>query len=139
MVGFIMIFIPCFLKTHSKFRVLITSHFWNVLEELSFSAYLFISLVIIWFFSSRQNSILMTMPLIIMVSISSCFVAYLIAVPFYLFVERPFKNLLNFIVFPNRNIFKKQKDVDDSDDEEEDEKKEKEGEDNDSTSPSPEK
>lgn len=62
----------------------------------------------------------MTMPLILIVSISSCFLAYLVALPFYLFVERPFKNFLNLIVFPNRSIFKKQKDIESDEDDDED-------------------
>lgn len=112
-----MIFIPCILKSHSKFRLLISSHIWNILEELSLSAYLFSTLVVAWYFSSREGNLLMTMPLIIIVSISTCFISYIIALPFYLFVERPFKNFLNLIVFPNRSIFQKKKRVDDSEEE----------------------
>jgi hypothetical protein len=40
----------------------------------------------------------------------------LIAVPFYMIVERPFKNFLDLILFPKSSIFKKQKDLDDDDD-----------------------
>ena len=41
-------------------------------------------------------------------------------------IERPFKNFLNLVLFPNRTIFDKQKDVDDDDSEEEEgEEKEK--------------
>lgn len=55
-------------------------------------------------------------------TLSSCILSYLIAIPFYLLVERPFKNFLDLILFPKSSIFKKQKDLDDeeSDDEDED-------------------
>lgn len=52
-----------------------------------------------------------------MVTISSCMLSYALAVPFYLLVERPFKNLIDLIIFPRSSIFKKHKDVDDDDDE----------------------
>jgi len=35
------------------------------------------------------------------------------AVPFYILVERPFKNFLDLILFPRSSIFLKQKDIDD--------------------------
>jgi hypothetical protein len=41
-----------------------------------------------------------------------------LAVPFYIFVERPFRNFLDLILFPKSSIFKKMKDVDDDDDDE---------------------
>lgn len=50
------------------------------------------------------------------VTISSCLISYLCAVPFYLLVERPFKNFLDLILFPKSSIFKKSKDIDDDDD-----------------------
>lgn len=37
------------------------------------------------------------------------------AVPFYLIVERPFKNFLDLILFPKSSIFKKSKDIEDED------------------------
>ena len=40
------------------------------------------------------------------------------AVPFYILVERPFRNFLDLILFPKSSIFKKMKDVDDDDDDE---------------------
>jgi peptidoglycan/LPS O-acetylase OafA/YrhL len=115
----IMILIPCILKTHSRFRKVISSHFWNVLEELTFSAYLFSALVLAWYFSSRQNNIIISIQYLACVSIASCFVSFIFAVPFYLIVERPFKNFLHLILFPNRSIFEKQKDVEDDDSDEE--------------------
>jgi hypothetical protein len=42
--------------------------------------------------------------------------SYLLAIPFYILVERPFKNFLDLILFPRSSIFKKQKDIDDEDD-----------------------
>lgn len=40
------------------------------------------------------------------------------AVPLYIFVERPFRNFLDLILFPKSSIFKKMKDVDDDDEDE---------------------
>lgn len=50
------------------------------------------------------------------VTISSCMFSYLLSIPFYLLVERPFKNFLDLILFPKSSIFKKQKDIDDDED-----------------------
>lgn len=61
------------------------------------------------------------MSFIFLVTISSCITSYIVAIPFYLLVERPFKNFLDLILFPKSSIFKKHKDVDDDDDEDEDE------------------
>jgi len=47
------------------------------------------------------------------ICVSSCIVSYLLAIPFYMIVERPFKNFLDLILFPRSSIFKKQKDLDD--------------------------
>jgi hypothetical protein len=41
--------------------------------------------------------------------------SYFLAVPFYLIVERPFKNFLDLILFPKSSIFKKSKDIEDED------------------------
>ncbi len=38
------------------------------------------------------------------------------AVPFYILVERPFRNFLDLILFPKSSIFKKMKDVEDDED-----------------------
>jgi hypothetical protein len=50
---------------------------------------------------------------------SSVIISYLLAVPFYILVERPFRNFLDLILFPKSSIFKKMKDVDDDDDDDE--------------------
>ncbi len=42
--------------------------------------------------------------------------SYLLAIPFHILVERPFKNFLDLILFPRSSIFKKQKDIDDEED-----------------------
>ncbi len=55
-----------------------------------------------------------------MITISSCILSYIVAIPFYLLVERPFKNFLDLILFPKSSIFKRTKDIEDDDDEEED-------------------
>jgi peptidoglycan/LPS O-acetylase OafA/YrhL len=60
------------------------------------------------------------MPNLFMISISSCIISYIIAIPFYLLVERPFKNFLDLVLFPKSSIFKRTKDIDDEDDEDED-------------------
>ena len=51
-----------------------------------------------------------------------CILSIIAAVPLYLFVEKPFANILNLILFPAQSIFSKKKDLeDDSDTEEEEE------------------
>jgi hypothetical protein len=71
---------------------------------------------VLWFFASRdQNTILQT-GYLIQITVSSCIMSYLLAVPFYILVERPFKNFLDLILFPKSSIFKKHKDIDDGDD-----------------------
>lgn len=53
-----------------------------------------------------------------MITISSCIISYIVSIPFYLLVERPFQNFLDLILFPKSSIFKKTKDIDDDDDDE---------------------
>jgi hypothetical protein len=51
------------------------------------------------------------------VTISACVLSFVVSIPFYLLVEKPFKNFCDLILFPKRSIFRKQKDIDtDSDD-----------------------
>ncbi len=64
------------------------------------------------------------MPYIVMITTSVCILSYILAVPFYLLVERPFRNFLDLILFPKSSIFKKSKDMDDDDDDETDESEE---------------
>jgi peptidoglycan/LPS O-acetylase OafA/YrhL len=60
------------------------------------------------------------MPYLFTVTISSCIISYFVAIPFYLLVERPFKNFLDLVLFPKSSIFKRTKDIDDEDDDDED-------------------
>ena len=111
-----------------------SSHLWHVLEELTFSAYLLSYIIISWyffhvsfiyrFFISRENDILLSPSLLFITSISSCIFSYLLALPFYLIVERPFKNFLDLVLFPRRKIFIKQKDIDNDTSEEEENEQE---------------
>ena len=55
-----------------------------------------------------------------MITISSCILSYIVSIPFYLLVERPFKNFLDLILFPKSSIFKRTKDIEDDEDEDED-------------------
>lgn len=57
-------------------------------------------------------------------TVSSCILAYITAIPFYLMVERPMKNFLDLILFPRSTIFKKSRDVDDEETEDESEEEE---------------
>jgi peptidoglycan/LPS O-acetylase OafA/YrhL len=77
------------------------------MEELTNSAYLICYLTIAWFFTSRENNILLSSGMLIMISISACLISYILALPFYIFVERPFNNFLDLILFPRRAIFVK--------------------------------
>jgi len=58
------------------------------------------------------------MSYLFMITISSCIISYIVSIPFYLLVERPFQNFLDLILFPKSSIFKKTKDIDDDDDDE---------------------
>jgi peptidoglycan/LPS O-acetylase OafA/YrhL len=68
------------------------------------------------FFTSRETNSQLSVKLLFNVSLSACVLSYIFALPFYLFVERPFKNFLNLILFP---VGTKRKDVEDDDSEEE--------------------
>ena len=111
--GKILLTTPCLVNRSDILRPLLSSHLWHVLEELTTSAYLFHFMVVVWFFASRDQNTIITMPYVIEVSISACFMSYICAVPFYLLVERPFRNFLDLILFPRATIFKRSKDVDD--------------------------
>ena len=111
-----MMILPCLIGMSSILKPLLNSHLWHIMEELTFQAYLIQYLVIIWFFASREQNTLLSAGYILQVTISSCILSYLIAVPLYMVVERPFKNFLDLILFPKSSIFKKQKDLEDSDD-----------------------
>jgi peptidoglycan/LPS O-acetylase OafA/YrhL len=100
-------------------RPLLNSHLWHIMEELTFYAFLLQYVVITWFFASREQNTLLQLGYLTQVTVSSCLISYLLAVPFYILVERPFRNFLDLILFPKSSIFKKQKDVDDDDEEEE--------------------
>ena len=76
------------------------------------------------FFISRENDILLSPSLLFITSISSCIFSYLLALSFYLIVERPFKNFLDLVLFPRRKIFIKQKDIDNDTSEEEENEQE---------------
>jgi hypothetical protein len=77
------------------------------LEELTFFAFLMQYVVVIWFFASRDQNTLLQTGYLIQVTVSSCILSYLLAVPLYILVERPFKNFLDLILFPKSTIFQK--------------------------------
>lgn len=89
-----------------------SSHLWHVLEELTFSAFLMSYMVISWYFTSRFSDILLSTGHLLMISMSAWTFSYMIALPFYLLVERPAKNFLDLVLFPRRAIFIKKKDLD---------------------------
>lgn len=114
-----MLLIPSMIGMSTIMRPLLNSHLWHILEELTFYAFLLQYVVILWFFASREQNTLLQLGYLIQVTVSSCVISYLLAVPFYILVERPFRNFLDLILFPKSSIFKKQKDVDDDEEEEE--------------------
>lgn len=118
--GLLLVFTPCVIKESYMFNQLISSHLWHILEELTFAAFCLQYLVVTWFFSSRSDNTLLSTSYILYVTLSSCVIAYILAVPFYLLVERPFKNFLDLILFPKSSIFKRHKDLDDEETEDED-------------------
>jgi hypothetical protein len=115
--GLTVIILPCLIGISSILRPLMNSHLWHIMEELTFQAFLLQYLVVIWFFASREQNTLLSAGYIIQITVSSWILSYLIAIPFYMIVERPFKNFLDLILFPKSSIFKKQKDLDDEDEE----------------------
>lgn len=119
-----MIFFPSMVNVSNYMRPLMDSHLWHILEELTFSAFLLHYILLAWFFASRSQDTILSMNYIFMVTMSSCFISYLLAVPFYLLVEKPFRNFMDLILFPKSTIFKRKKDVDDDEDEEEEEETE---------------
>ncbi|CDW80987.1 UNKNOWN [Stylonychia lemnae] len=119
--GLSCILLPSMANCSNILRPLLDSHFWHVLEELTFSAYILHFLVITWYFASRQQDILLSVGLIFTTTLSSFIFSYIMSIPFYLLVERPFKNFLDLILFPKSTIFKKQKDIEDEETEDESE------------------
>ncbi len=118
--------LPSLIGMSTILKPMLNSHLWHILEELTFQAFLLQYLVVIWFFASREQNTLISKGYLIPITVSSCILSYCCAVPFYLLVERPFRNFLDLILFPKSSIFKKQKDLDDSDestDSDEDKKK----------------
>ena len=99
-------------------KPLLNSHLWHVLEELTYSAYLLNFMIVMWFFGSREQNLVLSMSYLFQITISSCILSYLGAIPFYLLIERPFRNFLDLIFFPRSSIFKKTKDIDDDESEE---------------------
>ena len=118
--GATMFLLPSMVNSSTVLRPLMDSHLWHVLEELTFSAYILHYLVVIYFFASRNQDTLLSMSFFFMVTISSCIASYLLSIPFYLLVERPFKNFLDLILFPKSSIFKRQKDIEDDEETDED-------------------
>ena len=110
-----MVLLPIAINNSDVLKPLMSSHLWHVLEELTYSAFLIQFLVVVWFFASRNQNTLISISYIFHVTISSCLISYLIGIPFYLLVERPFKNFLDLILFPKSSIFKKKKDLDSED------------------------
>jgi len=118
-----MILLPSIVGVSRNMKLLLSSHLWHILEELTFLAYLLQYLVILWFFASKNSNTILQIGYLAQLTVSSCILSYLLAVPFYILVERPFRNFLDLILFPRSSIFKKQKDIDDeeeSSDEEDD-------------------
>ena len=113
--GVVLLMLPSLIGMSSILKPMLNSHLWHILEELTFQAFLLQYLVVIWFFASREQNTLISKGYLIPITISSCILSYCLAVPFYLLVERPFRNFLDLILFPKSSIFKKQKDLDDSD------------------------
>lgn len=114
--GLTLVLLPCLIGVSSILKPMMNSHLWHIMEELTFNAYLIQYLIVVWFFASREQNTLLSAGYILQITVSSWILSYLVAVPFYMIVERPFKNFLDLILFPKSSIFKKQKDLDDDDD-----------------------
>lgn len=105
--GLTIVLLPCLIGISSILKPLMNSHLWHIMEELTFQAYLIQYLVVIWFFASREQNTLLSAGYLLQITVSSWMLSYLIAIPFYMIVERPFKNFLDLILFPKSSIFKK--------------------------------
>lgn len=113
--GLIFIILPIMGRNRTKPKILAISHLWNVFEELTLSAFMMSGIVVAYYFSARTEDTFLSFFQLLFLSISTFFISYIIAVPFYLLVERPFKNFISLILFPARSIFSRKKDVEDDD------------------------
>lgn len=96
-------------------KPLLSSHLWHVMEEVTYSAIIIYSAIVVWFFASREQNIYIDLYYLTMITFSSFIFSYILGIPFYIFIERPYRNFLDLIVFPKSTIFKKVKDVEDED------------------------
>lgn len=125
--GATLFILPCLIGMSSILKPMLNSHLWHILEELTFQAFLIQYVLVVWFFASRESNTLLSKGYLIQITFSSCIMSYFLAIPFYMIVERPFKNFLDLILFPKSSIFKKQKDLEDSDESSDDDKDSDEG------------
>ena len=118
----ILLLMPSFLNVSKNIRPLMNSHFWHILEELTFSAFLFMPLVVAWHFTSRESNSIVTRGQIVMATIGVIAISYTLALPFFLLVERPIRNFLDLVLFPNKSIYvlKEEEEMDSEEEDEDD-------------------
>ena len=119
-IGTIIFLLPSLVNCSNFLKPLISSHLWHVMEEVTYSAFLIFPLISVWFFASREQNIILDMMFLSMVTISTFILSYIFGIIFYLLIERPFRNILDLIIFPKSTIFKKNKDIEDEESEETD-------------------
>ncbi|CDW85512.1 UNKNOWN [Stylonychia lemnae] len=117
--GIILVIIPSMINLSDILRPLVSSHLFQILEELTYSAYLLHFVIVSWYFASREQDIILTLSYLFQIGIASAMFSYLISIPFYVLCERPCRNFIDLILFPKNTIFKKVKDVDDEETDEE--------------------
>lgn len=66
---------------------------------------------------SRQSNMIISTTFIFTITISACIISFICSIPFYLLVEKPYKNIIDLLLFPKRSIFRKHKDLDTDSDE----------------------
>lgn len=124
MIGYCLIISPSLLQNKDDFRSFFSSHIWNILEELTLSAYMLSSLIQSWYFSSRVDNLFLSPLIINSTSVASVALSYILAVPFYVLIERPTRNFLNMVLFPAHKLFIKTRDNMDEDESEDENVKE---------------
>jgi hypothetical protein len=86
------------------------------MEEVTYSAFIIFPLLSVWFFASREENIVLDLLYITMITFSTFIISYIVGIVFYLLIERPFRNILDLIIFPKSTIFKKVKDIEEESD-----------------------
>jgi peptidoglycan/LPS O-acetylase OafA/YrhL len=112
--GLIIVTIFCLLNKLKWITTIVGNYIWGPLTELSYSAYLMHFFIIVWYFSSLEQTMFISIPDLIFTSVAVIFVSFAIAVPFSFLIEIPSKNLMELILFTMKR-YQNKEEVDESD------------------------